>query len=379
MKKISILVLHLNYGGLERQITTLANNLCNRYEVEIVSLYDILNGKSFYNLDKKVNVRFLLNYGPNKKEIKEAFRNINPFALIKELIKGLKILIKKELLIKKEIENIDTDILISSRIEFSKYIKRKDILTISQEHSFINSKAYSKKVKKSFRSVDYLVVMTNKAKDIYTKWLENENNKPEVVVIPNMIENLEKNKYSKLNNKQIISVGRIENIKDFPTLIDVFEKVSLKLPNIILKIVGDGSKKKSVEKYIKFKKMENKVFLLGKLDQTQVENELINSDIFILTSKYESFSLVLCEAMSKGLPCISFDVDVGPREIITDKVDGFIIENRNIDLMSDKIINILEDENLRNTMSKNAKCNSTRFYCENIVSLWEKLFFNLKK
>ena len=71
MKKITFLMLHLNYGGIEKQVTTLANELSKEYEVAIISLYDILSGESFYQLDDKVKVKYIFNFGPNKDKIKE--------------------------------------------------------------------------------------------------------------------------------------------------------------------------------------------------------------------------------------------------------------------------------------------------------------------
>ena len=139
MKKITFLMLHLNYGGIEKQVTTLANELCKNYNVEIIALYDLLNGKSFYNLDDRINVKFIFNFGPNKREIIQSLKKFKIITLVKELVKSIKILYTKYNGMKKIVNNIDSDIVISSRIEFSKQIHRKDIITIAQEHSYIDN------------------------------------------------------------------------------------------------------------------------------------------------------------------------------------------------------------------------------------------------
>ena len=92
MKKITFLMLHMNYGGIERQVTNLANELCKNYNIEIISLYDLLNGKSFYNLDDRINVKYIFNYGPNKREIIQALKKFKIITLVKELVKSIKIL-----------------------------------------------------------------------------------------------------------------------------------------------------------------------------------------------------------------------------------------------------------------------------------------------
>ena len=374
MKKITFLMLHLNYGGIEKQVTTLANELSKEYEVEIISLYDILSGESFYQLDDKVKVKYIFNFGPNKDKIKAALKKFKLITLIKQLCKALKILYTKYFGLGKIIKNLNTDILISSRIEFSKQIKRNDIITISQEHSFIDNEKYIKKVRKSFKHIKYLIVMTKGAKEKYDEWLKNEKIKPEVIVIPNIIKENKSGKISNLNNRQIISVGRLEDVKDFYTLILVFSVIVKKYPNYILKIIGEGSMREKLEEQIKKCNLQKNVILTGRRTENEINNELIKSDVFVLTSKSESFSLVLCEAMNFGVPCIAFDVDVGPREIIQDGKNGFLIENRNVDLMIERLDELLYNISLRRFLGSNSYNVAKNYYSENIINKWKNIF-----
>lgn len=374
MKKITFLMLHLNYGGIEKQVTTLANELSKEYEVEIISLYDILSGESFYQLDDKVRIKYIFNFGPNKDKIKDALKKFKLITLIKQLCKALKILYTKYFGLGKIIKNLNTDILISSRIEFSKQIKRNDIITISQEHSFIDNEKYIKKVRKSFKHIKYLIVMTKGAKEKYDEWLKNEKIKPEVIVIPNIIKENKSGKISNLNNRQIISVGRLEDVKDFYTLILVFSVIVKKYPNYILKIIGEGSMREKLEEQIKKCNLQKKVILTGRRTENEINNELIKSDVFVLTSKSESFSLVLCEAMNFGVPCIAFDVDVGPREIIQDGKNGFLIENRNVDLMIERLDELLYNISLRRFLGSNSYNVAKNYYSENIINKWKNIF-----
>lgn len=370
MKKITFLMLHLNYGGIEKQVTTLANELSKEYKIEIISLYNILSGKSFYELDERINVKYIFNSGPNRSEIKNALKKFKLINLVSELRKAFKMLYTKYFGLKKIINKLNTDILISSRIEFSKQIKRDDIITISQEHSFIDEKKYKKKVKRSFKHIKYLVVMTKGAKQKYDEWLKEEKVKPEVVVIPNMIKENKTEKNSTLDNNQIISVGRLEEVKDFYTLILVFSVIVKKYPNYVLKIIGEGSMREKLEEQIKNCNLEKKVILTGKLNENEINNEFLKSDILVLTSKNESFSLVLCEAMNYGVPCVAFDVDVGPREIIQNGKNGFLIEDRNIDLMIKKIDGLLSNNDIRKKMGIDAKKKASQYYPDKILDKW---------
>ena len=372
MKKVTFLLLHLNYGGLEKQVTTLANELSKSYDVELVVLYDLLNGKSFYELNDNINVKFVLSYGPIRiKELKEMLKKFKIIKFFKSLAKDIKLIFTKYCGVKKIVNNLKTDAVISSRIEFSKQIKRRDILTISQEHSYIDTPGYIKKVKKSFKNIKYLVVMTDKARENYKKWLNGNNTYTEVIKVSNAVNST--NKKAALDSNQIISVGRLEDVKDFETLIRVFSMCLEKNNDLRLEIVGDGSKKEELINLCKNLNILNYVHFTGKLDSQQVETEMLKSSLFVLTSKSESFSLVLVEASALGIPCISFDIDVGPREIITDSENGFIIKDRNEELMKDKILEVMDNSDIRNKIGNNAKINAERYYIENVVNEWKKI------
>lgn len=370
MKKITFLMLHLNYGGLEKQTVTLINELAKQdnLEIEIISVYNIL-GKSFYDIDSKVKIKYLIPYGPNKKEIKECIHNKRYFRLIKELYNGLNILWLKYSLMKEEITKIRTDYIFSTRIEFSKLIKRTDTINISQEHSYIDNEKYIKKVEKSFSNINYLVVMTDKAKENYCRWIDN--NKTKVVVIPNMIEKNEKY-ISNCDSKKIISVGRLEDVKDFSLLIDVFSKIVTNHKNNDwnLEIIGSGSLKEELENKIETLGLKDNIKLTENSPINMVYKKLSESSIFVLTSKSESFSLVICEAMDVGLPVVSFDIDAGPREIITDGVNGYLIEDRKSDEMASKILSLIDNRKLRKEIGSNAKQSVERYYSSSIIKKW---------
>lgn len=376
MKKITFLLLHLNYGGLEKQTVTLVNELAKtkEYKIQIISVYDMLKGKSFYSLDKNVDVKFLADFGPNHKAFYYALKHFRLIKLLKESFVMIKCGIYKSFVLKKYIKKLDTDIIISSRIEFSKLIKRKDTLNISQEHSYINSKEYINKVKRYFKNIDKIVVMTKKAKEEYEIWLKGSNSKAKVYDIPNMLEKSDVNNFAKFSNKTLISVGRLEKEKDFLTLLDVFKIINEKHSDVKLKIVGEGLQRKELEEKIEKLNLKDKVILTGRVSSQEVKGQMNTSSVFVLTSLCESFSLVLCEAMEVGLPCVSFNIDVGPKEIIQNGINGYLIDNRDVKDMALCIENLLIDENEWNKISKNSIESVKKYYSESVVNEWQKLF-----
>ena len=371
MKKITFLLLHLNYGGLEKQTITLINELARtgKYDIKILSVYDLLDGKSFYNIDSKVKVEFLSNFGPHHKEFFDALRNFKILKFFKEAYIMIKCGIYKTIKLKRYIKNLDTDIIVSSRIEFSKQIKRRDTLNISQEHSYITTKKYINKVKKYFKNIDDIVVMTKKAKTNYEEWLKDSNSNARVHNISNMIEKVD-TKIANFNNNTIISVGRLEPVKDFSTLLDIFSKVHEKNSKLRLKIVGEGSQRELLESKIERLNLKEYVTITGRISSDRVKDELASASVFVLTSICESFSLVLCEAMECGLPCLSFNIDVGPKEIIKDGYNGILVKERNIDEMADNIIKLLNDEEKWKMISKNSLEEVKKYYSENVAKEW---------
>ena len=140
----------------------------------------------------------------------------------------------------------------------------------------------------------------------------------------------------------------------------------MKHPDWTLDIVGDGAEREALEDYIKKNSLEDKVTLHGFQGKDRIDEILDQSSIYIMTSFTESFGIVLIEAMSHGVPCIAFDSAEGAREIITSGENGFLIKNRNKEVMIHKIEDLMKDESLRIKIGKQAR-KSVHKYTSDIV------------
>ena len=181
---------------------------------------------------------------------------------------------------------------------------------------------------------------------------------------------------STCENKQVIAVGRFVPQKGFDLLIKAWAIVHKQHPEWKLRIYGYGEK----EPYLNLINDCNigESCILEKTVENIIE-KYCESSIFVLSSRYEGFGLVLVEAMACGIPPVSFECPCGPKEIIKNGIDGFLVEKENINQLAEKIIFLIENEELRKQMGAKARKNVARFKIDNIAEEWHCLFSQLIK
>ena len=124
-------------------------------------------------------------------------------------------------------------------------------------------------------------------------------------------------------------------------------------------------------------RIKKKIAILGGSTTNDIMHEYQNSSIFVFSSRFEGFGMVIVEAMSCGLPIVSFDCPCGPREIVSRNNDGLMVENGRIDQLASALIKVMSDESLRIQFASNARKNSERFKIEKIAQKWKFLFDSL--
>lgn len=175
-----------------------------------------------------------------------------------------------------------------------------------------------------------------------------------------------------LTNKQAIMVGRYNDAKGYDYLTEAWDIVHKKHPDWKLNIYGSGELHDQVEKGIRKKHLENSMIMHEPTNK--IIQKYLESSICVLSSIYEGFSLVILEAMSCGVPCVSFDSPFGPRNIIKNGEDGILVEYLNSQALANNICKLIEDENLRKKLGSKAKENIKRFSQDEIMGRWIELF-----
>lgn len=376
-KKIAILSLHLGYGGVERAITSLANSLAklDKYDIEIVSVYKLYE-KPVFDIDEKVKVTYLLpsELSPNRKEWKEALNNLKLIRLGKESLKGLKILYARRKKMVEYIKNTNANVIISTRIFLNELLSeygKDNILKIGWEHNhYHNDMRYATDVIRSAKNLDYFVLVSKGLQKFYHKKMRTF--KCKCIYIPNAIENIPRTK-SPLTGEHIISVGRLSPEKGYLDLLKIYLDLKKKKCKWHLDIVGDGSERSRLEKFIKENNLENDITLHGFKNSKEIEKLMQKSSFYVMTSYTESFGIVLLEAMSNGLPCLAFDSAEGAKEVITSGHDGYLIKHRNFKAMEKKILDLTKDIDMRKKLGKNGRRKVKGYISDNICASWEKL------
>ena len=180
---------------------------------------------------------------------------------------------------------------------------------------------------------------------------------------------------SSLLCKRIISIGRFDYEKGNDLLLQVWQKVEKQMPDWQLDIYGNGNRDPYLLQMRQLGIDSSRCHLHGPIKD--VKKEYLDSSVFVLPSRYEGFGLVLIEAMACGVPVVSFDCENGPRSIITNGEDGFLIPTFDIDAFADKLMLLMRDENLRRLLGEKAQKSAAKYGIDSIGLQWKQLFDGL--
>lgn len=353
MKKICFLIGNLNNsGGTERVSSLIANELSNKnYDVSILSLAD--GTKPFFTLEPHIHTYSLY---PQKISFKKNF--IAVVWKIRSFIQQHQI----ETLI--VVDSISCMFTVPALIGL-------EVRHICWEHFNFNNDNGVK-----FRSIGrkwaakyctYVVTLTKCDKGLWEQALRDI--KAEIVPIVNPSPYESTNHVPNLEYKVILAVGRLTHVKGFDLLIDAWSLVCQHNINWTLCIVGSGEEEEVLKNQAERLGLNNRIkFIPATKD---VEQYYKTSSFYCLSSRFEGLPMVLLEAQAFGLPIVAFDCDTGPNEIIKNEINGWLIENGNVDVLAKQISKSigLDEDNYRN-MSKSAKLSSQKFSVTNIVKIW---------
>ena len=361
-------------GGVERVLTLKANYFAEQFGYDITII--LTEGKDkplFYPLTDKIKV-INLNIGFEElwtcsfaKKIFVYLKKQHQFkkALTKELMR-----LRPDItvsLLRREI-NFLNDIKDGSRKIGELHVNRANYRNFEADETNCIKQLFAKlwmhSLVSKLKRLDHFVVLTEEDK---SAWPELQN----ICVIPDPLSFLP-TQHSPLTEKRVIAVGRYVYQKGFDLLLQAWAKIEKNHSDWQMAIYGDGNREPYEQQMKELGIDSGRCHLNG--PTADIQKEYVNSSVFVFSSRFEGFGMVLVEAMACGLPVVSFACPCGPKDIVKDGDDGLLVENGNLNALTDSLIRLMGDADLRRRMAANGIKNVQRFSMMHIAERWKGLF-----
>lgn len=348
--KIMFVIPSLGSGGAERVVSLLANSFCRSQHSIVIVL--VANDNIDYAVSEQVKI---INIS-DKWKSKRFFLNkiIKRISCIHQVVKSE----SPDVVISFMAEtNIDTSIAL---------IGCSTTLVVSERND--PSIDPQSRVKKLIRNIVYFrpegfVFQTKEAKEFFGEKIQERS-----TIILNPLESKLPEKYTGVREKKIVAVGRLEEQKNYPMLLEAFDMFHRRKPDFILEIFGDGSQKQTIKRIIEERKLNDCVKLMGFCNN--VHERINRSTMFVMSSNYEGMPNALIEAMALGLPCVSTDCPCGgPRSIIENKINGILIPVGDTIGLAEAMTSIVDNEKYKD-MGEKAQEIRSRVELKNIADQW---------
>ena len=364
-------------GGVERVLTLKANYFVEHFGYDITII--LTEGKDkplFYPLSDKIKI---INLDINFEELWACSFAQKILVYLRKQRRYKKLLTEELMrlrpditvsLLRREI-NFINEIHDGSRKIGELHVNRANYrnFEVNDSNFFKNlfAKFWMHNLVSNLKKLDCFVVLTEEDK---SAWPELHN----ICVIPDPLSFIP-TRHSLLTEKRVIAVGRYVYQKGFDLLLKAWHLIENKYPDWQLAVYGDGDRTSYQRLMTELGIDENHCHLYG--PTTDIQQEYVRSSLFVFSSRFEGFGMVLVEAMACGLPVVSFACPCGPKDIVKDGEDGLLIENGNFEDLAAKLSFLMDNEAIRSQYAASGVKNVQRFYICKIALQWKKTFKNV--
>jgi len=351
--KIDFLMSSLIGGGAERVLVTLANGLAEQHNIKVITFNEGLA----YQLSKKIDKVNLHGGVISNHTIRSVFNLLGYYTNRRN---------KPDVLI----AFLPSNSLIA--IIVAKILAIKVIVSEHTNHTAPSTKKKQRIRKYFYKYANATTVLTKFDYDYYKNFGAN------VVIMPNPL-NLPSNcKPLSKRDKNILVAGSLNRYsnKGFDSFLKLMTPILLNNPDWKIQVAGDGDDGLQILKNIALKnKINHQVEFLGFVKS--MEKVYQNSQIFVLSSKFEGLPMALMEALSNGVACVSYDCPSGPSELINNSENGLLIPDQNSKAMQQAIQSLVKDNELRNILAYNAPNSMLKYGLDSILKKWEELILSI--
>jgi glycosyltransferase involved in cell wall biosynthesis len=287
--------------------------------------------------------------------------------------------LKTDIALVRRLRSLPGGVLIGTRPAFNLLAARlapHGVVTIGQEHQHFASyrPRLAADIRRGYWQLDAVAVLTSHEERTYRSMLDG--NATRVVRIPNAVTELE-GPTAALEAELVVAAGRLNSQKGFDLLIAAFAQVVAQHPSWRLRIYGSGKERNRLVAQIDLLGLARNVTLEGR--HPRLGEAFAEASMFALSSRFEGFGMVLVEAMSKGLPVVSFDCPHGPADIVHDGTDGLLVPAENIDALAAALITLIEQPERRHRYGEAALRTAREYAITAIGPRWEALLSDLAR
>lgn len=360
--RITLVISSLAAGGAERVMSHMANYWVKKgWMVTLITLSKSDN--DFFKVESKV-IRV---------SVDMACKSMN-------LIHAIKNNFQRILALRREIRKSSPDAVISFTDRTNVLVLLATIFTSMPVFATEHIDPRRHKIGRSWRLLRSIIYPQSAALIVLTKsvlpWAVKKVGEKKAHVIPNSItlnQNILIGNQREFPRPYIVSVGRLEEQKGFDYLLRSFKPVSDNHPDWTLVILGEGSERGYLESIIQELELNKSVCMPGRHSNPMSVME--QAELYVMSSRYEGFPIVLLEALASGLPVISFDCHSGPGDVLRDDVDGVLVPAGDIQALTVSINKLISDPAKRNAMRLRTREVLERFGEDKIMTIWEDLIY----
>ena len=344
-----------NSAGLERVLILKANLLATKYGYEVVIVTNHQKGRpTFFPLDPRVrhidlgvNIHMPWNMGRYMRALKDLIKREKP-----DIVNSL---VFREFTHLHELRGLCPVIMAELHFAHDSYLVKGKRIRL-------------RRYEKAAAGLDCFVVLTQEDKQTWSPYCSNL----EQIYNPLTFTH---DGLAPLESNHAISAGRFDKQKNYASMVHVWKKVHERHPDWILDLYGNGTKKAKIVRLIRKEGLKDVIQVHSAT--SDINSEMLKSSMYLMTSLYEGFPMVLLETAAIGLPCVCMRCPCGPSEFIEDGVNGMLADQGDIDTMAEKICTLIENPALRRSMGRAVNGKTADFSQEKILDQWDRLFKRL--
>lgn len=354
--RIMVVVTAMGAGGSERVISTLVNHWSGQGRAVTLVTFEVPETAPYYPLNPQVNLKQLGLKGSKSGLIFGVSQGFKRIAALRQVINAanpdviVSFLTKNNVLSLLATRGLSVPVIVSER-------NNPELQSFGPIWRSLRAALYPRAYA--------LVTMTARAMAYFPPA-----SRPRGRVIPNPVV-LPAGWSPKRNGRTLTAVGRLVEQKGFDLLLEAFAKIAAQFPSWNLVIWGEGEKRAQLEALRDRLGLNERVAMPGVTASPGAWIE--TADVFVLSSRFEGWGIVLTEAMAAGLPVISFDCPYGPREMITPGIDGILVPPENVTALADALTQVLNDAALRTSLGAAAQASTLRFAPEHVLAAWDSI------